>query len=88
MIACDNTGFRCVIDAIVSTASQIQTLGLTQELLADLSGCGVVFVAKLEAGKPTVRLSKVIDVVTALGLTLTLGDLQSKAAHDPELEMF
>lgn len=50
--------------------AQRKSLGLTQELLADLSGCGVVFIAHLEAGKPTVRLGKVIDVLSALGMTL------------------
>ena len=47
-------------------------LGLTQQGLADLCGVGVVFVYKLEQGKPTVRLDKLLDVLEALGLQLVV----------------
>ena len=42
-------------------------LGLTQPQLALAAGVGVRFVVELEAGKPTVRLEKVLSVLQALG---------------------
>ncbi|NDL60337.1 type II toxin-antitoxin system Y4mF family antitoxin [Phytoactinopolyspora mesophila] len=45
-------------------------LDLRQEELADLAGCSERFVHMLEAGKPTVRLDKVLDVLRVLGLHL------------------
>ena len=42
-------------------------LGLTQPQLALAAGAGVRFVVELEAGKPTVRLEKVLSVLHALG---------------------
>lgn len=47
-------------------------LGLRQEELADLAGCSERFVHTLEAGKPTVRLDKVLDVLRVLGMHLQL----------------
>ncbi|MGK2877566.1 MAG: type II toxin-antitoxin system Y4mF family antitoxin [Solirubrobacterales bacterium] len=49
-------------------------LGLTLRDVADLAGVAVTFVHQLEHGKPTVRLSKVIDVLTVLGLKIELKD--------------
>lgn len=42
-------------------------LGLTQPQLALAAGVGVRFVVELEAGKPTLRLEKVLSVLHALG---------------------
>ncbi len=42
-------------------------LGLTQPQLALAAGVGVRFVVELEAGKPSVRLEKVLSVLHALG---------------------
>lgn len=55
-------------------------LGLRQEELADLAETSERFVHVLETGKPTVRMDKVLAVLTALGL-----DLQVVVAtpHDP-----
>jgi HTH-type transcriptional regulator/antitoxin HipB len=47
-------------------------LGLTQAELARLAGCGPIFVHKVEMGKPSVRLDKVLDVLSVLGLSLTI----------------
>lgn len=49
-----------------------KSLGLTQDDLADLARCSPRFVRDLEAGKPGVRLDKVLDVLDALGLELHL----------------
>ncbi|MBI4728812.1 MAG: helix-turn-helix transcriptional regulator [Acidobacteria bacterium] len=45
-------------------------LGLRQEEVADLAGCSERFVHTVENGKPTVRLDKLLDVLTVLGLGL------------------
>ena len=42
-------------------------LSLTQPQLALAAGVGIRFVVELEAGKPTVRLEKVLCVLHALG---------------------
>ena len=49
-------------------------LRLTQKQLADLSGCGPDFLYDLERGKPTVRLDKLVLVLEALGLVLTIAE--------------
>ncbi|RKH51638.1 helix-turn-helix domain-containing protein [Corallococcus llansteffanensis] len=52
---------------------QRKALGLTQNNLSVLAGCGPVFIYDLEAGKkPTLRLDKLVDVLEVLGLQLTL----------------
>jgi HTH-type transcriptional regulator / antitoxin HipB len=50
-----------------------RSLGLNQRALADLAGCSERFVFSLEHAKGTLHLSKVLDVLEALGLGLTLG---------------
>jgi y4mF family transcriptional regulator len=48
-------------------------LGLTQIELSDLAGCGPVFIYDLESGrKPTLRLDKLMDVLSVLGLRLAV----------------
>ena len=49
-----------------------KALRLTQAELADLAGCGVVFVTQLEGGKATVQLDKVLSVLAVLDLQLAL----------------
>ena len=44
--------------------------GLRQDQLAGAAGVGVRFIVELEAGKPTVRIGKVLTVLAALGCTL------------------
>lgn len=50
-------------------------LGLTQSELALAAGVGVRFIVDLEAGKPTVRLEKVMRVIEALGGQVMLDGL-------------
>ncbi len=52
-----------------------KALGLTQPQLALAAGVGVRFIVDLEAGKPTVRLESVLNVLHALGVTLSLSGL-------------
>jgi HTH-type transcriptional regulator/antitoxin HipB len=51
-----------------------KSLGLTQEELCRLAGCGLAFLYELESGKPTVRLDKVLAVLGVLGLELSLAE--------------
>lgn len=53
--------------------SRRRQLGLRQAMLADLAGVGVAFLYDLEKGKPTLRIDKVLAVLEALGLGLTVG---------------
>ncbi len=47
-------------------------LGLRQGELAELAGVSERFVHTVEAGKPTVQLDKLLDVLETLGLHLEL----------------
>lgn len=52
--------------------AQRELLGLRQEELADLAGCSARFVHDVEAGKATVQLDKVLELLDALGLGLAV----------------
>jgi y4mF family transcriptional regulator len=47
-------------------------LRLSQQELAELSGCGPAFLYDLERGKPSIRLDKLVPVLEMLGLRLKL----------------
>ncbi|MCK6506742.1 type II toxin-antitoxin system Y4mF family antitoxin [Myxococcota bacterium] len=47
-------------------------LGLRQDELAELAGCSARFVHTVEAGKETLRLDKLLDLLAALGLGLVV----------------
>lgn len=49
---------------------------LRQDELAGAAGVGVRFIVELEAGKPTVRMDKLIRVLGVLGLSLDVGAKQ------------
>ena len=48
--------------------------GLTQEQLAASCGLGRRFIVELERGKPTSHIGKIMQVLSALGLSLHLAD--------------
>lgn len=48
--------------------------GLTQEQLAAACGLGRRFIVELERGKPTSHIGKVLQVLSALGLSLHVAD--------------
>lgn len=48
--------------------------GLTQPSLAMVAGTGLRFIVDLEAGKPTCQVGKVLQVLTALGIQLSVSD--------------
>lgn len=58
------------IGKAVQSARQRQKL--TQAELAAAAGVGKRFVVELEAGKPTVQLGKVLQVMSAAGVDITL----------------
>ena len=47
-------------------------LGMTQAEVALVAGVGVRFIGELEAGKPSLQLERVVQVVRALGFELQL----------------
>ncbi len=49
-----------------------QELGLTQPQVAELGGLSLVFVVRVEAGKSTVRLDRLIELMSTLGLRFRL----------------
>ena len=46
--------------------------GISQTVLAQLSNVGLRFVCEIEHGKKSVRLDKLLSVLTTLGLSLRL----------------
>ena len=52
--------------------AQRQRLGMTQAEVALVAGVGVRFIGELEAGKPSLQLERVVQVVRALGFELQL----------------
>lgn len=49
-----------------------EALGLNQVDVAELAGCSTRFVHTVEAGKGTLRLDKLTDVLRVLGLRLRI----------------
>lgn len=52
---------------------------LTQEQLAGLTGVGVRFVRELEAGKASCQLGLTLQVVAALGLSVSISSRRESA---------
>jgi HTH-type transcriptional regulator / antitoxin HipB len=49
-----------------------KAMGLTQIALAKLAGCGPDFLYDVEAGKPSLRFDKLLDVLEVLGIELVV----------------
>lgn len=64
------------IDSVANLGEYIKAFRSSQEMTqSDISGLantGNRFIVELENGKETVQLNKVLDVLSALGLELTL----------------
>jgi HTH-type transcriptional regulator/antitoxin HipB len=60
----------------VAVRTARKRLSLKQAQLALAAGVGLRFVVELEAGKPSLRLEKVLQVVHALGGELSLAGLE------------
>lgn len=48
--------------------------GLTQQQLADLAGCSIMYVSQLERGKDTAELGKALKILDALEVSLSFTD--------------
>jgi len=62
-----------------------KSLKLSQIELGRFAGCGPDFIYDLEQGKPTVRLDKLLEVLSILGLQLTLTPGKSGIEIDERL---
>ncbi len=67
-----------------------QQAGLSQQALADRAGVPRQWVSRLETGSnPGAELRKVLDVLAALGLAVTLGPSpEPRSFDDPFADMF
>ncbi|HET9510149.1 MAG TPA: type II toxin-antitoxin system Y4mF family antitoxin [Sphingomonas sp.] len=61
---------RSVADIGHAVRTARHAAGLRQDDLAGIAGVGPRFLIELEGGKPTVRLDKLLAVLTTLGLDL------------------
>lgn len=60
------------------------SLGLKQVDVAELAGCSTRFVHTAEAGKATVRLDKLLDLLAVLGLRLQLEPIEGSTQLAPD----
>lgn len=63
-----------------------KAMGLRQDELAAAAGVGVRFLVELERGKPTVQLDRVLAVLAAVGLELTVIPRQTLPGPDRIME--
>jgi HTH-type transcriptional regulator / antitoxin HipB len=56
----------------IAVRQRRKRLGVTQQALAKMAGCGLVFVYNIEHGKPSLRFDKLLDVLDVLGLELVV----------------
>jgi HTH-type transcriptional regulator/antitoxin HipB len=62
--------------------SRRKSLQLTQIELGRLAGCRLAFLYELESGKSTIRLDKLLAVLSVLGLELSLAEGRLSLAVD------
>ena len=48
--------------------------GLTQQQVADMVGCSLMYVSNLERGKPTAELGKALKILDALDVEISFSD--------------
>jgi y4mF family transcriptional regulator len=63
---------RTVLELGAAARERREHLGWSQQALADAAGVTREWVVRFEGGKATVRLDRVFDVLTALGLGVEL----------------
>lgn len=64
-----------------------KALRLTQIGLSKLAGCGPDFVYDVESGKPSLRLDKLLELLTVLGLELSLQEGKGMLSVAPSLRV-
>ena len=52
--------------------------GLTQQQLADLAGCSIMYVSQLERGKETAELGRALKILDALDVDISFTDRKGK----------
>ena len=63
---------RTVLELGAAARERREHLGWSQQALADAAGVTREWVVRFEGGKATVRLDRVFDVLTVLGLAVEL----------------
>ena len=63
---------RTVLELGAAARERREALGWSQQALADAAGVTREWVVRFEGGKATVRLDRVFDVLTVLGLGVEL----------------
>lgn len=63
---------RTVLELGAAVRERREALGLSQRALSDAAGVTREWIVRFEGGKATVRLDRVFDVLTALGLGVEL----------------
>ncbi len=67
------TGRPPLVDRLAeSVRAARREFKLRQDEVADTAGVSLSFVRDLEAGKPTLRLDRVLEVLDVLGMTLAI----------------
>lgn len=66
----NDTASAWALELAALARARREALGVSQRSVARLAGCHYVFVHDLEKGKPTLRMDKVVDVLSVLGLRL------------------
>ena len=75
-----------VADLAAAIRRRRRALRLTQIELGRLAGCGPDFLYDLEAGKPTIRMDKLLGVLAVLGLELRLAEGKRTLTVDDALD--
>lgn len=75
-----NAHQSAILEVAVAARTRRRALGLSQTEVGLLAGCGKRFVVEFEQGKPSVRMEKVVAVLDALGLQLSV---QPREAYHP-----
>ena len=52
--------------------------GLTQQQLADLAGCSIMYVSQLERGKETAEIGRALKILDALDVDISFTDRKGK----------
>ena len=52
--------------------------GLTQQQVADLAGCSIMYVSNLERGKATAELGKALEILNALDVEISFSDRRKR----------
>lgn len=60
--------------------------GLSQQQVADMAGCSIMYVSSLERGKPTAELGKALRILDVLEVELSFVDRKKERKYSSEAE--